>query len=75
MVDELIPTLNELIVNEVIPLLIVPTTISHLNVQPIVNALDITKNLIFIEEGSKHNGLSGAIIGKLSELKIEFNLL
>ena len=27
-----------------------------------------------MEEGSKHNGLSAAIVGKLAELKIEFNL-
>lgn len=74
MVDELAQILNKLIVNEIIPLLIIPTSLSHPNIQPIIDSLEITNNIIFVEEGSKHNGLSAAIVGKLAELKIEFNL-
>ena len=47
MVDELAQILNKLIVNEIIPLLIIPTSLSHPNIQPIIDSLEITNNIIF----------------------------
>lgn len=74
MVDEVLQIIDQLVINDIMPLLIIPTSLSHTNIKPIINSLKLTKNLLFIEEGSKHNGFSSAIIGKLSEMKIQFNL-
>ena len=75
MLDELIEILDELIENEVFPYIVCPTSLTPLNISPLKIGLENVNKLIFIEEGTKHGGLSSEIIAYLSENKILFNLI
>lgn len=75
MLDELIEILDDLIENDIFPRIICPTSLTPLNISPLRKGLEHVKDIIFIEEGTKHGGLSSEIISYLSELKIHFNLV
>jgi 2-oxoisovalerate dehydrogenase E1 component len=73
--DELQIIMAELIENDIFPAIICPVSLSPLNVYPLIQMLESTKNIIFIEEGSKHGGLSSEVLSYLSENKIVYNLV
>lgn len=75
MVEETISVLEDLILEDIIPQIVSPTSLSPINLSQLVSALNKTKNLIFIEEGSRYTSLSSEIIAQLTELKVDFNLL
>jgi pyruvate/2-oxoglutarate/acetoin dehydrogenase E1 component len=67
--------LEDLILEDIIPQIVAPASLSPINLSQLVSALSKTKNLIFIEEGSRFTSLSSEIIAQLTELKVDFNLL
>ncbi len=73
--DELQVIMAELIENEIFPAIVCPVSLSPLNLYPLVQMLESTKNIIFIEEGSKHGGVSSEVLSYLSENKIAHNLV
>lgn len=75
MVDELITILNKLVENDIFPILICPVSLSPININPLINSLNITKNILFIEEGTKHGALSSEIISYLTENNFDINLI
>ena len=75
MVEETMSVLEDLILEDIIPQIVAPASLSPINLSQLVSALSKTKNLIFIEEGSRFTSLSSEIIAQLTELKVDFNLL
>ena len=74
MLDEVLDSLSNLFNEEFFPRIICPTRICPLNISPLVDSLKTTKELLFIEEGSKNGSLSSEIIAYLSEENISFKL-
>jgi 2-oxoisovalerate dehydrogenase E1 component len=74
MLDEVTAILPRLIENEIFPYIICPTSLVPLNLNPLIEALTLTKNLVFIEEGTKYGGLSSEIIAYLIENGLDFKL-
>ena len=75
MLDELKSIISELIENDIFPVIVCPVSLSPLNIYPLIQMLEHTKNIIFIEEGSKHGGVSSEVLSYLSENKIAHNLI
>ena len=75
MLDEVLKIIENLIEEEIFPVIICPTQLSPINIEPLTKQLKITNNLIFIEEGSSYTSLSSEICTYLKAKNFNFNLV
>jgi 2-oxoisovalerate dehydrogenase E1 component len=75
MLGEVISVIDELVLEDIIPAIISPTSLSPINLSQLQVALAESKNLLFVEEGSKRASLSSEIISSLMEFNVSFNLI
>ncbi|NML55992.1 alpha-ketoacid dehydrogenase subunit alpha/beta [Chryseobacterium cheonjiense] len=73
MLDEVLASIDDLIIEEIFPEIICPIQISPFNINEVVNSVAKTKNICIVEEGSKYAGLSGEIFSYFVEHKIQIN--
>lgn len=75
MLEEVMKVVDDLVLEDIIPIIVSPLSLSPINLSQLEKALSASSDLIFIEEGSKRTSLSSEVISSLSELKINYNLV
>ena len=74
MIDEVFDSIDYLIEEEIFPLVICPSSISNLNLNPIIKYLKKIKRIITINEGSKYGSITTEVISYLKEKNYDFDL-
>ncbi|MBO9691821.1 alpha-ketoacid dehydrogenase subunit alpha/beta [Chryseobacterium sp.] len=73
MLDEVLATIEDLLVEEIFVQIVCPTQLSPFNINQVIESVSVTKNICIIEEGSKYASLSGEIFSYFTEHKIALN--
>jgi 2-oxoisovalerate dehydrogenase E1 component len=75
MLEETISAIDELLLEDIIPCIVCPTSLSPINLDQLEKSLKTSRNLLFIEEGSRRTSLSSEVIAALNEHKVDYNLV